>query len=139
MQPQVHRVETLLRRAAAGGGGMDATIAQSVALWDDVGAALVPIIGQRGMSALYARALHLAGARHPWLRDASRTGDVSAFPALAEAMSHQVQDDAILAVVDLFETFERLLVTLIGASLSERLLQPLRDDPSDPARQDISP
>ncbi|MDR6990666.1 hypothetical protein [Luteimonas sp. 3794] len=139
MQTQMHRVESLLRRVAAEGGGTDAITAQAVTLWNDLGGALVPIIGERGMSALSSRALHLAGARHAWLRDAlEAAGSVPAFPVLAEASSRQSEDDAIVAIADLFDTFERLLVTLIGASLSERLLHPLRDDPSDPPRQDIS-
>ena len=29
--------------------------------------ALTPIIGQRGVAALYKRSLHLAGRAHPWL------------------------------------------------------------------------
>lgn len=121
------------------GGGTDAITAQALTLWDDLSGALVPIIGQRGMSALFSRALHLAGARHAWLGEAVQAaGGVPAFSVLAGVGSRQAEDDAIVAIADLFETFERLLVTLIGASLSERLLQPLRDDPSDPPRQDTS-
>ncbi|MDR7194648.1 hypothetical protein [Luteimonas terrae] len=140
MQTQMHRVESLLRRVAAEGGGTDAITAQALTLWDDLSGALVPIIGQRGMSALFSRALHLAGARHAWLQaEFEAAGGVPDFPILAEAGSRQAEDDAIVAIADLFDTFERLLVTLIGASLSERLLHPLRDDPTDPSRQDTTP
>lgn len=141
MHSQVHRVETLLRRNAADGGGIAAISAETVALWHGVSGALTPIIGQRGMSALYERALHLAAARHPWLEDArDGSAEAPAFSGLARSMTQQTQHDAIASIATLFETFDRLLVTLIGASLTERLLQPIWAAPSvGPTRQDTSP
>ena len=141
MQPQAHQVDSVLRRIAADGGGMEAIAARTVALWTEVARVLVPIIGQRGMSALYERALHLAAAQHRWLEQArGEDGELPVFSSLAGAASEQAVDDVIASVTTLFETFDRLLVTLIGASLTERLLQPIWDVPSaGPIRQDTAP
>ncbi|GGK10069.1 hypothetical protein GCM10011394_19390 [Luteimonas terricola] len=120
---------------------MEAIAARTVALWTEVARVLVPIIGQRGMSALYERALHLAAAQHRWLGQArGEDGELPVFSSLARAASEQAVDDAIASVTTLFETFDRLLVTLIGASLTERLLKPIWDVPSaGPIRQDTAP
>ncbi|QDW66024.1 hypothetical protein [Luteimonas granuli] len=136
-------MDSVLRDIAAEGRGTEAICARTVSLWTGVAHALVPIIGQRGMSALYERALHLASAQHKWLeqaRGADADDGLPGFSLLAAAASNQRQDDAIAAIAILFETFDRLLVTLIGASLTERLLQPVWDVPSaSPTRQDTAP
>ncbi|MBB6598811.1 hypothetical protein [Luteimonas sp. MC1825] len=133
-------MDSVLRRIAAEGSGMDALAARTEALWTDVARALVPIIGQRGMSALYERALHLAARQHLWLAQASGLdGEPAVFSSLARVASEHAVDDAIAAITTLFETFDRLLVTLIGASLTERLLQPIWDVPSaGTTRQDTA-
>lgn len=141
MQPQGHQVDRLLRRIAAEGAGDDAVVARAVELLAGVSRALVPIIGQRGMAALYERALHLAAVEHPWLGPARGVdGEPPDFSPLAGAAAGHSLDDAIAAFTFLFATFDRLLVTLIGAPLSERLLQPVWDVPSaGPTRQDPAP
>lgn len=132
---------SLLRRVAADGGGMEAIAACTVELWTAAAQALVPIIGQRGMAALYERSVHLAAAQHRWLDQALGVdGGPPDFSPLATAASEQSPDDAIAAITTLFATFDRLLVTLIGASLTKRLLQPIWDVPSAGAtRQDPAP
>lgn len=143
MPVQVHQVDRVLRHIVAEGRGIEAICERTVVLWTEVSRALVPIIGQGGMSALYDRALHLAAARHQWLeqaRSADAGSEPPAFPMLARAASGQAVDDAIAAVTTLFETFDRLLVNLIGASLTGRLLKPVWDVPSaGPTRQDTAP
>ena len=141
MQSEEHQAGGLLRRIADQGGGMDAIAEQTVALWTGTAHALVPVIGQRGMSALYARAVHLAAVEHPWLEQAlGADGLAPDFSPLARAAADHSPDDAIAAITTLFETFDRLLVNLIGASLTKRLLQPIRDVPSAGAtRQDPAP
>ena len=143
MPVPVHPVDSVLRHIVAEGRGIEAICERTVALWTEMARALVPIIGQGGMSALYDRALHLAAAQHRWLEqarsvDADRGPPV--FPLLGRAASAQTVDEAIAAVTTLFETFDRLLVALIGASLTGRLLQPIWDAPSTgPIRQDTAP
>ncbi|WP_456971699.1 hypothetical protein [Luteimonas sp. A277] len=136
-------MDSVLSRIVAEGHGIDAIGERTVALWAEVTRALVPIIGQGGMSALYDRALHVAAAQHRWLEQARSVDADSgprAFPLLARAVGGQSPDDAIAAITTLFKTFDRLLVTLIGASLTKRLLQPVWDVPSAGlTRQDTAP
>lgn len=97
-------------------------------MWRDIDAALSPIIGQRGVAALYKRSLYLARADHPCLvavYDAASTRDE--FAALQASLSEQESPDAAFANDALLQTFCSLLITLIGASLTERLLQTVWD------------
>ena len=136
-------MDSVLRRIAAEGRGTGAICDRTAQLWAEVAHALIPIIGQRGMAALYDRALHLAAAGHPWLEQARSTDADSGppdFARLARAASGQTAGDAVAAATTLFRTFDRLLVNLIGAPLTGRLLQPIWDVPSaGPTRQDTAP
>jgi hypothetical protein len=101
-----------------------------VARWEAIDAALRPVVGGRGVAALYGRSLTLAGARHPWLL-ACRPGlpqllDTS---ALHQALLQQPAAEASAAGTTLSDAFRGLLNSLIGAPLAERLLR----DASPPA------
>jgi hypothetical protein len=90
--------------------------------------ALVPIIGQRGLAALYKRSVHLASRDHAWL-PGSREG-VSPPPAmdvtaLTSELSQQTPAAAAAAGGQLLQTFCELLISLIGPSLTDRLLRPV--------------
>lgn len=88
--------------------------------------ALVPIIGQRGLAALYKRSVHLAGQTHPWL-PSSREGVHPAMDvtALTSELSQQTAAAAAAAGGQLLQTFCELLISLIGPSLTDRLLRPV--------------
>jgi type II secretory pathway component PulK len=110
-------------------------------MWRDIEAALSPVIGPRGIAALYQRSLHLAGADHPWLsaayEGALQPGD---FSALRATLSRQSVADAAAAHAAMLQIFRDLLDNLIGRSLTQRLLQAVWDQPSSGhAVQDISP
>lgn len=97
-------------------------------IWRDVDAALSPIIGQRGVAALYRRSLDLTRADYHCLvavYDAASERDE--FVALQAALARQENSDAAVANDALLQTFCNLLTTLIGASLTERLLQAVWD------------
>ncbi len=85
---------------------------------------LMPIVGQRGVAALYKRAVHLARPSHPWLPPAAEgiaaTMDLA---ALRTALAQQRAADAAAAGARLLQTFYGLLSSLIGPSLTERLLR----------------
>ena len=106
--------------------GADAgRIADLAALtWRDIDAALSPIIGQRGVAALYKRSLHLTRACYPWLatvyESTLQDGD---FTALQTALSQQTSSAAAAGNSTLLRTFYDLLSNLIGQSLTERLLK----------------
>ena len=108
----------------------DADVAQVadavVAVWLEIDDALHPIIGRRGVAALYSRSLELAAARHSWLasgqRDPLTAVDTSALHA---ALVQQAAPEAAAAGSAHFASFLGVLSSLVGHSLSERLLQPV--------------
>ena len=86
--------------------------------------ALTPIVGQRGVAALYKRSMHLASQTHPWL-PRSREGVHPAMDvtALTTELALQTAAAAAAAGGELLQTFCELLTSLIGPSLTERLLR----------------
>lgn len=96
----------------------------TVAAWQAIDAALSPIIGQRGVAALYLRSLHLNRPVHPGL-PAATEGLQSSMDtgALKSALAQQDAAGAAAAGGAVLQTFHELLTTLIGPSLTERLLR----------------
>ena len=97
--------------------------AESVARWRQIDVALTPIIGRRGIVAIYKQALNLTHADFPWLATVSE-GDNSFdnFVSLLAALEQQTSATIVEANLALHGAFNNLLVSLIGESLSERLL-----------------
>jgi hypothetical protein len=97
-----------------------------VQTWRDIDAALSPIIGPRGVAALYKRCIHLRRDDFPWLGAVYdgplQPGD---FDSLRTALSRQPHESIMAANIALFRTFSDLLTSLIGAALAERLLGPV--------------
>ena len=122
---------------ARGSQAADAALAQ----WRRVEAELSPILGAAGVAALYRRSLHQLRDAHPALaavHDASPA--VADFEPLHHALAKQTQADAATTHRALMQVFRDLLAGLIGAPLSERLLQPARDfSPIGAAGQDSTP
>jgi hypothetical protein len=123
-------------------GADSAQIAETVAsAWHEIDAALSPIIGQRGVLALFNRSVHLTARTHAWLAAAPEGArsrlDVAAIKPL---FAEQPDGVAAAAAGDLLRTFHELLTTLIGPSLTERLLRSVVTSLlSSPPAQDISP
>jgi hypothetical protein len=123
----------------------DATAAQiaaaMVAIWHEIDAALTPILGQGGVAALYKRTLYLTGAAHPWLtlkRENLSTG--VDLVALKVVLSQQSSAAAAAGGNAFLQTFHTLLASLVGPSLTERLLRSVWAKPSSgPPAQDASP
>ncbi|XVJ71897.1 MAG: hypothetical protein HEQ39_15200 [Rhizobacter sp.] len=87
-------------------------------------AVLTPIIGPRGVAALYKRSLHLNRHRHACLGDVAQAVQTSIDTApLRSALALQNPGDAAAIGAALFQTFYELLTTLVGLSLTERLLR----------------
>ena len=95
-----------------------------MSVWEAVHAALAPVIGHAGVAALYKRTLHLTRPVHPWLGPAyestAKPGDYSALRAVLAQ-----QDSAVAGAAHdaMLQTLHQLLGTLIGPSLTARLLQ----------------
>ena len=102
-----------------------------VATWREIEAVLVPIIGQRGLAALYKRSVHVAARTHPWL---SVTHDASLaladFTELTPLLCGQDSACAMAGAATLFSTFHQLLTSVVGSSLTERLMRSIWADAS---------
>ncbi len=87
---------------------------------------LRPIIGSRGVAALFRRCLFLTVRTHAWLGGTSDS-DEGAFVAtsLQAALAGRSGVEAATAGLLFLSTFDALLVSLIGASLTERLIDPV--------------
>lgn len=116
---------------------------KAVSAWRAVEAALSPIIGQRAVAALYKRSLALTCADYPWLlqREAGSLGNRQGddFDVLRTALSQQTSSNAMAAHWALLRAFRDLLASLLGESLTERLLGSVCEFPSSAgAAQDTS-
>jgi hypothetical protein len=109
-------------------------------LWHGIDVALSPIIGERGVAALYKRSLHLTCSAHSWLASvqehSAQPGD---FAALRTALAGHPRADAAAASAALLQTFLDLLTSLIGAALTEQLLASVGDTFASAAAQDDTP
>lgn len=113
----------LAHRVAA--GAPVAAVARAVAgVWHDVDLGLRPVIGQRGVVALFVRCLHLTAPVHLWLDAATQDPAAALDLAALEALfARQSAAEATACGEALFEGFQQLLGSLIGPSLTGRLLR----------------
>jgi len=106
-------------------GASSTEIAQTAhEVWQQVDASLSPIIGHRGVSALYLRSVHLLRRDHRSLGaldPEAMTVDVLA--ELNRASKRQTAEVAAEMNAAMLETFRELLTRLIGAALTDRLLR----------------
>lgn len=111
-----------------------------VAVWREIDMALHPIVGHRGVAALYNRSLRLAAAAHPWL--ASDHPDVQAAIDVAALRTTLVQRPAAEAAAGglaLFHSFEKLLASLVGPGLTAQLVESVWTHPAlNPPAQDYT-
>jgi hypothetical protein len=108
-------------------GADAAQIADAIAsIWQEIDAALAPIIGKRGVTALYRRSLHLSSADHSWMAGLHE-GPATAIDltALKSALAQQDSAQAAAGGGVLLHRFHELLITLVGASLTGQLLRPV--------------
>ncbi|WP_250548239.1 hypothetical protein [Pseudomonas hormoni] len=112
-----------------------------VSTLQDMSAALTPIIGQQGVVALYRRSLHLCASTHPRLAGIyNRVQTALDLINLNSVLVEQSEVDALFFGEVLLTTFYELLTTLIGPSLSARLLRDVWDNSlSAPPEQETSP
>jgi hypothetical protein len=129
----------LIHRA---GAGADATrVADAVvSVWEEIDAALRPILGEGGVAALYERSLCRSGILTPDLATASEQSRLPMdMAALKVLLACQDAARAVSKGVALLQTFYDLLVTLVGPLLTERLLRSVWTKFSgNPSQQDTS-
>jgi hypothetical protein len=117
-------------------------VAQAIiSVLQDMDAALTPIIGQQGVVALYRRSLHLCVCTHPHLAGTyDRVQTTLDLIALKSILVEQDPTDALFFGEVLLTTFYELLTTLIGPSLTARLLRGVWEPSlSDTPSQETSP
>ena len=139
MTPKTPKMQTLFARESAGARG-PCVAAMAVALWKDVGRALSPIIGQAGVDALFKRSIYLSRDEQSCLASVlDNPAQPDALAALQTALAQQSGATAAAANIVLLQNFQDLLTSLIGLSLTERLLRPVWDKPSSgQAEQDTT-
>ncbi len=119
-------IAALLAGAVSDGASSRQVAGMVTSAFRGIDQALTPIIGTRGVAALYTRSMHLARQTHPWL-PRSREGVHPAMDvtALTTELALQTAAAAAAAGGQLLHTFCELLISLIGPSLSDRLLRPV--------------
>jgi hypothetical protein len=132
-QPLANRIES--------GADSKQIAAAVLAIWGEIDDALTPIVGPLGLVALYRRTVHLATAQHPWLagRDEGVLTDTD--PAvLKSVLAQRSSAEAAAGASTFLNTFHELLASLIGPSLTKRLLRSVWEPPSSgTAAQDATP
>lgn len=94
------------------------------ALWQEIDLTLNPVIGHRGVAALCNRSLKLASRQYPWLAIGHPGVLVAMDPAvLKAAFAQQAPDTALAGANVLFQSLHELLGSLVGSSLTDRLLR----------------
>jgi hypothetical protein len=108
--------------------------------WNLMAVQLVPVVGALGVEALFKRSLHLASSTFPWMKPSDEeTGSASLPARVMILLAGREPDTAVQASYSLLETFTELLATLIGHSLTKRLLAPAWISPSRAAEQETTP
>ena len=108
--------------------GPDASAAQvadaCIERWNEIDAALAPIIGHGGVVALYKRSLHVTALAYPCLSGTAESVQPTLdAEALRTALSNRPRAEAADAGGAVLLTFHELLTQLIGAPLTEQLLR----------------
>lgn len=118
-------IRTTLEQRAGRHPEANAISEATAATWRLMEAQLVPVIGARGLEVLFRRALHQTTTAFPWLAaSVDRGGSAGPLPSLMASLAAQHTAGAAEAAHALLLAFTELLATLIGESLTERLLAP---------------
>jgi hypothetical protein len=91
--------------------------------WRRIGGQLVTLIGESGFCALFGRALRTMAVRYEWLSvDPARKSIDGLLGALERDLAGVEPKEADIANEELLNTFTRQLSSLIGETLTARLL-----------------
>jgi hypothetical protein len=126
--PDIAALRLLAARVLVNTSGRDAGAA-SVAIaagrrFEELAGVLTPIIGQVGVGALAARALHVTRREYPWLGHTRNPEQVEGrFVGVSMSLEHQEPGLAADAAAAVLAQFTALLVTMIGEPLTVRLMR----------------
>jgi hypothetical protein len=133
-------IRTVLAQRAGGLSDAGRVAKATADTWNRMAAQLVPVLGTLGVEALFKRSVHLTSAAFPWMMPPGEEMDRSSLPArVMKRLAGCEPDMAAQAGYSLLTTFTELLATLIGHSLTKRLLAPAWTSPSPAAEQETTP
>jgi len=93
-------------------------------LWEQMATKLISIVGEGGFHSLYARSLHIAQARFPWLAaETLPTQTDQRLVQLKKCFEAQTPEQASAANNLLLITFTDILASLIGEALTTSILR----------------
>lgn len=143
MNPQEARSEAighLLDRLAGENPDVHAVVEAMLSTWRQLSTRLVPVIGERGVEAVFSRSLQLTGVAFPWL-SVNSDGQGRATPLAGFAASLETREPATAAAASLafLVIFTHQLDTLIGESLTERLLGLVWASPAQCSEREAAP
>lgn len=99
-------------------------IADAIAnIWEEIDSALHPVIGKRGVAALFHRSLVITAKAYPWLPLPERPLQATDIAPLHAVFLLQTPATIIKCSATQLHTFHDLLAGLVGTSLTERLLR----------------
>lgn len=108
---------------------------QAARVWEALAGELVPLIGERGFSILFARCVYLTRADHPWLVLDPLARGTARFTGLADMLAGRSAGDAQAASAALLATFHATLAALIGAPLAHAILRTVTDGGPPPIEE----
>ena len=124
-QPALRQLAlTVLAQHSESEGTAEGPAAAARRAYDALAHVSTPLIGQIGVDALIARALHLAQREHPWLSETPELGPAN--EPFAQVIANASRQDPAMATegtAAVFATFAGLLVTFIGEALTTSLLR----------------
>lgn len=130
-------IRIILRQRAGDSPDALAIARAASEVWLLMTARLIPVIGDNGVESILNQSLRLTGIVFPWLADSNPALGHAAFPArIMELMAGREAIVALQATSFLLITFTELLATLIGNSLTRRLLTPVWDAVSEVAEEE---
>src|SRR5687767_10754687 len=99
-------IQASLSKRAAAGWDTGSIASLIVSIWRDIDGALAPIIGHRGVAALFHRTLHLVRHEYPWLAASHQgTADPMDFMALHSTLSQRTSANVVAANGALLQKF----------------------------------
>lgn len=133
-QQDSHGLTLNLERFRASGVDVLHVATAVLSTWADVKQAIAPVIGARGVTALYERSLYLTRTQHPWMVPAPEGTEIDmALAALETVLMQQDSATAVAGGAAHLQTFYEVLTSLIGPSLTDSLLRSIWENPTNGA------
>jgi hypothetical protein len=130
-------IRILLAERAGDAPDASAIAEATINTWRQVASQILPVIGAGGVDVLFNRSLHLTCTAFPWLTILGDHRDSAVLLAsLKERLAGREPDAAAEASYTLLVTFVEQLMSMIGESLTERLLSTVWEPPLPPSEQE---